>query len=269
MLETQKGQVLRSPLWDKQTVYWHKNHIVITFHTPTAHPSMTNHAQVQESIDSLNLDKLDLFLSRRGFKLSSFQQTDLPHRTAAPSSEPSEEKKEADRPTLDASLTSRTGKHLFRSPSQQGSVAVCFFNIEPDTAASSYASKTAARGNIEADMAPSVISLINNNLDKLRQGANIPIVGAMPNWLGGATPDGGGDGGTFGCPTCPPLPVPDGDTSTPGRWTISLPELSSEMQDRKGAGVTVFVLDATPQAEQIKKTAARVGSSNRQTEGFC
>src|SRR5215469_11868854 len=259
MSMSQNGKVLWSPLWDKQVLYWHKNQIVVTLHSQQEHPDLTNEAQVQQSIDALNLKELELFLQRRGCKIRPFQQTDIPQPTTQQTSSQT---------PIDTSITSRTGKHLFRSPTGKGSVAVCFFHVETDTASASYAHKAVARGTVEADMAPTIISLINNNLDKLRQGGRMPIVAAMPNWLGGATPDGTGDGGSFGCPTCPPLPVPSQEVCNPGHWLFNLPELSHEMQKRKGEGVTVFVLDTIPTAAQIKAAAARVGSSNRQLQDF-
>jgi hypothetical protein len=265
MLNAHNGEVPQWPLWDKQPAYWHRNQIVITYHSPKPHPAMANDAHVQESIDALKLDELYSFLQRRGIKISSFQQTDMPYRTP---DKGSEGKGEANRATLDTRLTSRVGKHLFRSPSGQGSVVVCFFNVELDSTTSFLRHEAAARGNSQTDMAPSIISLINNNLDRLRQGANIPIVAAMPNWLKGATPDGGGDGGSYGCPTCPPLPVPDKDICSPGRWLINLPELSPHLQECSGDGVTVFVLDTIPKAEQVISAAALFGANNLQLKDF-
>jgi len=133
------------------------------------------------------------------------------------------------------------GKYFFPSPSDQGTIVIGFFNIVQaktfhpiqDPASITHSGDSHTRH---------VVDLINRNLDTLQMEGKIPISAAMPNWLGGATCV------THGCPVVPPFPVP-GDTScpnAPGFWPITLPELSPDLQQRKGEGITVFVLDTMP-----------------------
>src|SRR5439155_1723399 len=101
-----------------------------------------------------------------------------------------------------------------------------------------------------------IVNIINYNVEKLRQEGKIPIVAAMPNWLGGTTCFG------HGC-SSQPIPVQHGNSCTsPQSWTIELPDLSDTMQSLHGKGVTMFVLDTMPTREQIKKAAADAGCNN-------
>ncbi len=110
-----------------------------------------------------------------------------------------------------------------------------------------------------------IVDLINGNLDKLRREANVRVVAAAPNWLGGANCF------AHGCPVFPPFPVPKGDfcASAKGRWPIQIPAFLSDtspLREMNGKGVTVFVLDSMPDLKHnpnlIKDAAKRAGKSN-------
>ena len=161
-------------------------------------------------------------------------------------------------------LNSTTGKYLFNAPSGQGTVVVCFFHGQSSTMASSMSNMKSMQGRgrddtSESDSTQAIVTLINRNLEKLRRDGSIPIIAAMPNWIGGGTGPIG-----HGCPITPPIPVSGSDacTSHPGSWPITLPELSHTMNGLEGDGVTVFVLDTIPELEQIRKAAVKAGDKN-------
>jgi hypothetical protein len=188
--------------------------------------------------------------------------------------------RDPDRPGNGMSRPSRTlnstvGKYLFPLPDDQGTLVVGFFNIKTvKTVHSSQDINTInalSRSNgiqcqCESDSnTRKIVSLINSSLEKLRQDAKVPIVAAAPNWLGGANCY------SHGCPVFPPFPVPTKDTcgTSPGRWPIQIPAISSDtspIREMKGAGVTVFVLDSMPDIKHdpdlIKEAAQGVGKRN-------
>ncbi len=125
-------------------------------------------------------------------------------------------------------------------------------------------------------LVPQVVNLINASLDsKGKQrvmddttvsgtnasgnNAQILVSSVAPTWLCGATGP-----VTQGCPLSPPIPVAAGNScsSSPGLWSITLPELPVDLQPMAGDGVTVFVLDTLPQLEQIQKAAEAAGDNN-------
>src|SRR5205085_7945618 len=143
---------------------------------------------------------------------------------------------------------SPVGKYLFAPYSGQGTLAVCFFHsTNPSLAPASSRHGQGKEGPTTTDSTHGFVTLINQNLDTLKQKAHIPIVAAMPNWMGGGT-----GGITVNCPACPPMPL-TGDKTTYSNWQFTLPQLSPMMQDRRGHGVTMFVLDTIPTAERIRQ----------------
>jgi Subtilase family len=169
-----------------------------------------------------------------------------------------------------STINSRVGKYIFSPPSGNGSLVVCFFhggNAGKTSSMSKMKSirKNSGMGASGADTTQSLVTYLNQNLDKLRQDGNIPIVAAMPNWTGGGTSGGGTDGSIgHGCPITPPIPVAGSGTCAdqPGRFPISLPELSDTMKGMRGDGVQVFVLDTVPQVDDIFNAAGKAGNNN-------
>ncbi len=251
-------------------MYWQENQAVITFHSDTRLPSDPQLADIASIIESLRLDALNLFLNARGLNLKSFTEKDVLRPVNKqigkdgegtyhqPGSHPSDQKH--------VHLNSPIGKYLFASPSQ-GAIVVCFFHIEPHKIPHPPQGMMSMHGSreahVEASMTSEVVNLINRNLDKLRHDGKIPIVAAMPNWLGGAT-------GCIahGCPVVPPIPVP-AETHGGGLWSIELPDLnlssphsSSPIRNMRGEGVTVFVLDSMPNIEREPDRIAEAGKNN-------
>ena len=88
-----------------------------------------------------------------------------------------------------------------------------------------------------------------------QKGAN-DAFDVMPHWFFAGTGD-----VTHGCPITPPIPAPGFDPS--GQWTFTLPQLAgTPLQDKTGAGVTVFILDAFPTADQITTAANNAACNN-------
>lgn len=159
-------------------------------------------------------------------------------------------------------LNSTVGKYLFAHPSGQGVLAVCFFHVTNPALVS--ASSSYGHSSVDptsSDMTHNLVTLLNHNLSTLKRDGNIPIVAAMPNWLGGPNPI------TQSCPAAPPLPV-TGDKTTNKNWHFELPQLSSTLQDLNGNGVTVFVLDTIPTAKHIRTAAQKAGDNNALLKDF-
>lgn len=286
--------------WSELNMSWLEDQVAVTFHSTKSFYDSSS----QEIIASLNLNNLNQFLNNRGFALSTVSPDDIPH-PPVEEKDPIEDKPEMrEEPVAalvdegvaalksriealekmllhpsgnrdqepsarkDDDINNPRGKYLFPSPSDRGTVAMCFFNIDQvamphpiqDLRVADQAG-TCCGGESNTRQ---VVNLINHNLDLLRRQGEIPAIAAMPNWLGDNAPHCHNGGG----PGAPPLPVPTGDicSTTPGYWPINLPDLvhSSPLRDMTGEGVTVFVLDTMPELkpDDILKAAQKAGTSN-------
>src|SRR5260221_4349757 len=155
-------------------IYWHENRADITFHADLGIPGGS-----QKIIDSLHLEACNQFLNMRGFNLKSFTLDDVPRSLQQQTPPLSRKKKEEEPP-----INSQTGKYLFPSPSDQGTVVFGFFHVEQSTMAysmSTRGSMNRSGGSIYGDEAPDnephPVDLINRNLVTLRQ-RKIPVVAA-------------------------------------------------------------------------------------------
>ncbi len=99
---------------------------------------------------------------------------------------------------------------------------------------------------------PAIVKALNEGLEELNQGRQVPITLAAPVWLSGGTPIG------QGCPLTPPSPVKDSCSN----WHITLPDLDPQLQSMTGDGVTVFILDAFPERGVISRAARDTGDDN-------
>lgn len=78
---------------------------------------------------------------------------------------------------------------------------------------------------------------------------------AMPHWFWSGT-----DEVVHGCPTSPPIPVPDKGVS--GMWKMNFTQLAdTTVQGKTGEGVAVFVLDTLPPLQQLT-SMDQVGEKN-------
>lgn len=233
------------PWWSDMLMYWLEDQVAVTFHSKLK-PSVGS----EKIITSLKLDDLNEFLEVRGFELHSCTEKDIPH---APG-----EKVE---PYQNGGLNSQRGKYFFSSSSDKGTIVVGFFTIKQHKMPHPVQGMTASNGSSNThgggeSNTRQVVNIINYNLEKLRQEVKIPVVAAMPNWLGGATCF------THGC-SFVPMPVQNDDSCEGSKsWTIELPDLSDAMQSKQGDGVTVFQLDTMPALEQITEAAKEAGEMN-------
>ncbi|MDQ2905877.1 MAG: S8 family serine peptidase [Chloroflexota bacterium] len=170
---------------------------------------------------------------------------------------------------MPANLNSMQGKFLFPSPSH-GTIVTSIFTIEATPSAyampgmssmGGMGSGTGGDSESAGDMTRQVVDLINSNVEKLRQDAQVPVISAMPNWLNGGSPYGSGGCGAHGCPVVPAIPVKQAHAEYP----LRLPDLSA-VNTLKGDGVTVFVLDTLPDVEQIRQ-ASQAANPNSTTTG--
>ncbi len=242
MQNTAQGSGASESLWwNKPIIYWQPNQVAITFHSPVSISGEPDGPM--RVIKSLKLDILAKFLDTHGFQLMSYTPPDLPH----PGKQPPPEGQDEGEPVNPKSiLDSPVGKYLFTPASGQGTLAICYFH-----------SSNPALAPTMPDSTRAIVRLLNQNLDTLKQHGMIPIVAAMPNWMGGGTPG----GITVNCPACPPIPL-TGDVTKKTNWHFTLPQLSPTLQDQYGDGVTAFVLDTIPKAEHIKTAAASAGDKN-------
>src|SRR5689334_6600488 len=231
---------MRVPWWSDMIMYWLEDQVAIAFHShlpPTA--------DRQQIIASLRLDALSQFLQLRGFKLLPFNQDDLPQSLGEEVAIPDDE-----------DVNAPTGKYLFSSPGDLGTIVIAFFHIDShemfhpvqDLMPHDRARTFGGNGTPEQQ----VVNIINNSLEQLRLRGQIPVIAATPNWLGGTTCV------THGC-SYATLPVQD---SAVGHWSYKLPELSDMLQACTGEGVNMFVLDTMPRYEQIVRAAKDAGGRN-------
>ncbi len=239
------------PSWVKMVMYWLEDQVAIAFHSDVPFSAVGDSPTSTEPIiRSLELPSLNQFLQQRGFKLKPFTLKDIPR---PPHTQPNETPGKE----VEEDPTSPIGKYFFPSPFDRGTIVVGFFTIGQVKLTHSL-QDSMFMTHSDGSNASDVVNLINRSLDKLRQQGKIPIVAAMPNWLGGATCV------IHGCTIVPPIPVP-GDTScpaAPGFWPITLPALSSDMQGRTGEGVTVFVLDTMPRPDLVPSAADSADGHN-------
>ena len=264
-------------MYGPNVVWWVKNQVAFTFQSALP-PTPENK---QPIINSLHLTDLNEFLQRNQLSLQSFGEQDIAH--PAPEVEGSTspldeslgvlgkglkaagegieklgetiedsgekiiergEKVGGNGNGADNDLTNPRGKYLFPSPDRSGSTMITFFNIVP--------TENDPPDDVGVDQTVKVVNLFNNTpVIVTTSGEEIIPPIAMPNWLGGGTPD-----STHGCPASPPIPVTAGDQCiASGYCPITLDGLSPTMQERFGDGVTVFVLDTMPTAEQLSNAS--------------
>ena len=275
-------------LWSEMDMFWLEDQVVVTFHSDTPF----RYFKPEQIIAKLNLDNLNEFLGERGFSLTIPSQSDIPgdfsqaekkdevpQKPELPTGDSIEALKKRietleslvaahlsnaaatdDQPSPD--LSNIRGKYLFPAPTTEGTLALCFFGIAVTSSYPVQDMRTSycCEGNSKTHQ---VVNLINHNLDLLRQKGGVPVVAAMPNWVGGGAPFCHGGGG----PGVPPVSMPTDAScsSAAGFWPFQLPDLaSSPLRKLTGEGVTVFVLDTMPERspEELLAEATEAGNSN-------
>ncbi|GCE14036.1 S8 family peptidase [Tengunoibacter tsumagoiensis] len=267
----QKQPSIPRSWWSKMVIYWLDNQVALNFHS-----SLPITAGRQAIINSLGLDEINQYLNMRGYNLVAFGSEDVPFvPTAVDGAIAStgynqlnvSEQTEAGQAR--EPLNSLIGKYLFQPVHGTGTLVICFFHLEQTSVYSTAgASILGLSGAVSVpygsgayspnDPTRYVINLINNESSIIRRELDgRALINASPNWLCGGTPIEGC--GTHGCTIAPPIPV----TEAAQNWHFSLPELAPGLQQRTGAGVTVFVLDTRPPVQQILTTAQQAGEQNQ------
>ena len=206
------------------TVYWHKNQVIIWLKSQAVHLSsqLTNPPPI-ELIHEI-FAEINPVLQGLNLHLELFDT--IPHLSALANS---------------IDFVNNVGLLLFTHINP---------NIGPEMGPMQGKGGTAGTDTDDATLA--VIKQLLNKETLLKGEISFD---AIPHWLWAGTPD-----TTHGCPTSPPIPVED--PGAPGRWKITLPQLSdSSLQDKTGEGVTVFVLDTLPSTEQIERAAKDAGNN--------
>jgi hypothetical protein len=255
----QNTQSSGRPWWSKMAIYWLDRQIALTFHS-NLHPS-EGKAKI---LQSLHLDDFNQFLTMRGYTLRGFT-ADNTNSVSGPTSDNWDNAGEGDTDTISDDLTDLQGKHVFLHPSGQGSLITCFFTLQKispySTAGTSVMSNVGSIYSTNStnynDETRWIIDQINSIRGDLLSNSQVTILNASPNWLCAGTPAVGGCG-THGCPLSPPFPAESGS----GKWHTILPDISPDLQQRTGEGVTVFVLDTRPSKDQVTNAAKLAGEQN-------
>jgi hypothetical protein len=214
-------------------VYWYKNQVVITYHSQISVKASNNDvlntiSPYEQAInDRLRQDQTPYYLRQVGQNGMASQSTD-----AALAS--------GDSTDLD-------GIYLFPTPTgrlinQSEALIAVFYTIEVDP----QKSKT-----MQSSMDGTMSGKMDHTLpfiEHLHQHVKIRGIefSAMPHWFWSGVQD-----GFHGCPTSPPIPVPD--QVVPGYYKMSIQKLvdNSPLLEQTGKGVVVFVLDTLPSSEQL------------------
>lgn len=226
---------------NNNVVYWYRNQVVITYYTSkryaTSQEVLTDVHSFQDSINKQILNKTP-------YKLQTPAQNSMP----------------ASQHTMAESVSDNPGNlnGIYVIPGERTGVTS---QLPPDTLAVFY--------TIETDQPENTMHNINGTMSSDGRGDHTLTVikhlhthqqvdevgfNAMPHWFWTGTDD-----ETHGCPVSPPIPVTD--QGTPGQWKMQFQQLAnSSLQEKTGAGVTVFVLDTLPSAAQL--TQATTTSKN-------
>src|SRR6266566_814079 len=240
---------------------WRENQVIVTFHsdTPLVSSDGVNNAPTilkQLDLDS-QLQKLNQFLnySAINYTLSFFNWQDNPKGSPQSPSSGSGQKASTFNPPLGVYLYGLS-KPIDTEFGQVQTSVVTFFNF---TASAGGASAVVTPPGIDLSQSrevgpvPTIVNAFNQGLKTLN-GQQISISAASPVWMCGGTPP-----VPQGCPLTPPLPLED----SCAYWHYQLPHLSPvELQDMRGEGVIVFVLDTLPERKVISDAAQKAGDDN-------
>ncbi len=227
-------------------VYWYKNQVVITYHSPI--PMGAKKDDVLNAISNYEQD-IHRQLPQQEDK-PSYRLQQIGHNAMGGQS--------TDAALASGDASDLDGIYLFPPPipatlqprAQEARIAV-FYTIEVDPEKS----KT-----MQASMDGAMSSNMDHTLpfiEHLHQHVKIGIeFSAMPHWFWSGVQD-----GFHGCPISPPIPVPD--QGIPGYYKMGIQKLvdNSPLLEQTGKGVVVFVLDTLPSSDQLSDPNG-VGKNN-------
>ena len=247
-------------------VYWYKNQIAVTFHADISSAASITAIQ-QKVVDHQN--ELNALLQGTNYTLK------VPGGTTP---QQMNQMNEGNVPTDTGNLD---GVYVFPTPFQKPPPGITFVPVN-DLVAFYSIEITPAQGGNSGTGGMSGMSGMGNMSDVTGTGnADSPDVtidvikhlyaqkgtietsfDAMPYWFHAGTGD-----PTHGCPITPPFPAPGHDQS--GQWKyVPASAANAALQHKTGAGVTVFILDAFPTAEQITAAANKPGCNNLLLKGM-
>ena len=254
-------------------VYWYKNQIAVTFHSDLSTSDIHNITSINQK-RSKHLDDLNNLL--RGFTLKA-PGGNMPPQQAS-SMNMSTDGAPADSGNLD-------GVYVYPSPNQKlppGIIGqrydlIAFYSIEPTTKPTTPTTPTQGgttgtdemsgmsamdgMGGMGGDSTGDGTIQVLKQLYAKKDTIETPF-DAMPYWFHAGTDD-----ITHGCPITPPFPA--AGYSKAGQWKFMPPPIANTTsQNITGTGVTVFILDAFPTADQMNAAATRPGCDNPLLQGM-
>lgn len=251
------------PMRDQHDTFWRNDQATVVFRSDVSLASgdvIRNKAQLLEKLNlPSQLHQLNQFLQEKGVPvtLHFLDDSDTPE-----NEHPSPSQQHALHVEDGSKLPS--GVYLFglTTPIQSlygeiSTAVVSFLKFEKRSSqgTGSAASERVVHQPGEDDtrsFVPAIVETLNEGLEELNQGRQVPIAFCGPVVTLGGTPT------IQGCPLTPPIPVEDACSN----WHIELPGLDSQLQARTGDGVTVFILDAFPERGVISRAAKDAGDDN-------
>jgi hypothetical protein len=236
----------------KPRVYWRKNQVYLRF--PTTIPSSATAAEVNGAVLK-HLDNLNsTVLTDAQMRLVPLGQRETPQGVAAQQA-PGGEK------LLNGVYLFPLPAPTFPAAGQPESEIAGVFQIESTATTGTMSGMSDMRdmpGMKAADTPDYTLTVVThmNAANLASRQASIP---AIPNMFWSASDD-----PTHGCPVAPPIPVEE----SAGQWHITLPGIPQALQNATGEGVTVFVLDTLPPAQQIQQAAQNAGNNNMLLQGL-
>jgi hypothetical protein len=236
----------------KPRVYWRKNQVYLRF--PTTIPSSATAAEVNGAVLK-HLDNLNsTVLTDAQMRLVPLGQRETPQGVAAQQA-PGGEK------LLNGVYLFPLPAPTFPAAGQPESEIAGVFQIESTATTGTMSGMSDMRdmpGMKPADTPDYTLTVVThmNAANLASRQASIP---AIPNMFWSASDD-----PTHGCPVAPPIPVEE----SAGQWHITLPGIPQALQNATGEGVTVFVLDTLPPAQQIQQAAQNAGNNNMLLQGL-
>src|SRR5579883_2280625 len=233
---------------DKPRVYWRKNQVYLRFPTPVSSSATASEVNgaVLKHLDNLN----STVLNDARLRLVPLEQQATSQGVAAPQAAGGET-------LLNGVYTFPLPAPMLPSAGQPESEIAGVFQIE-STATTDMSDMPGMPGINPADTLDYTLTVVThmNAANLASRQASTP---AIPNMFWSASDD-----PTHGCPVAPPIPVEE----SAGQWHITLPGITETLQNATGEGVTVFVLDTLPPAQQIQQAAQNAGNNNMLLQGL-
>jgi hypothetical protein len=234
---------------DKPRVYWRKNQVYLRFPTPVSSSATASEVNgaVLKHLDNLN----NTVLNDARLRLVPLEQQATSQGVAAPQAAGGET-------LLNGVYTFPLPAPTLPSAGQPEFEIAGVFQIESTATTGTMSGMPDMPGMKPADTPDYTLTAVThmNAANLASRQASTP---AIPNMFWSASDD-----PTHGCPVAPPIPV----EGVADQWHITLPGIAETLQNASGEGVTVFVLDSLPPAQQIQQAAQNAGNNNVLLQGL-